>query len=46
MMDDALIRGALGNLPVTPLARAVRATIERFAELHREGRLDTTDLYQ
>ncbi len=45
-MDDAAIRAALGELPVTPLATGVRATIERFAELHREGWLDTSDLDQ
>jgi nucleoside-diphosphate-sugar epimerase len=45
-MDDSAIRAALGELPVTPLAVGVRATIERFAELHREGRLDTSDLDQ
>ncbi len=45
-IDDAAIRAALGPLPVTPLAQGVRATIERFAELHREGRLDTADLDQ
>ena len=45
-MDDSAIRAALGDLPVTPLAVGVRATIERFAELHREGRLDTSDLDQ
>ncbi len=42
--DDAAIRAALGPLPVTPLADGVRATIERFEELRREGRLDTNDL--
>jgi len=45
-MDDSAIRAALGELPSTPLAVGVRATIERFAELHREGRLDTSDLDQ
>jgi nucleoside-diphosphate-sugar epimerase len=45
-MDDTAIRAALGPLPSTPLAVGVRATIERFAELHREGRLDTSDLDQ
>ena len=45
-MDDAAIRAALGKLPVTPLAEGVRATIERFAELHQEGRLDIRDLDQ
>ena len=43
-MDDSAIRGALGELPSTPLSVGVRATIERFADLHREDRLDTTDL--
>jgi nucleoside-diphosphate-sugar epimerase len=43
-MDDTAIRAALGPLPATPLAEGVRATIERFAELHGEGRLDTSDL--
>jgi nucleoside-diphosphate-sugar epimerase len=42
--DDAAIRAALGPLNVTPLAEGVRATIERFAELRREGRLETDDL--
>jgi nucleoside-diphosphate-sugar epimerase len=45
-MDDSAIRAALGDLPATPLEIGVRATIERFAELHRNGRLDTTDLDQ
>jgi nucleoside-diphosphate-sugar epimerase len=45
-IDDSKIRAALGDLPSTPLAVGVRATIERFAELHREGRLDTSDLDQ
>ena len=42
--DDAAVRAALGPLSVTPLADGVRATIERFAELQREGRLETDDL--
>jgi nucleoside-diphosphate-sugar epimerase len=45
-MDDSAIRTALGELPSTPLAAGVRATIEGFAKLHREGRLDTSDLDQ
>jgi UDP-glucose 4-epimerase len=45
-MDDSAIRAALGELPSTSLATGVRATIERFAELHRGGRLDTSDLDQ
>jgi nucleoside-diphosphate-sugar epimerase len=43
-MDDSAIRAALGSLPTTPLADGVRATIKRFAELHSEGRLDSSDL--
>ena len=45
-MDDSAIRAALGDIPSTPLETGVHATIERFAELHREGRLDTSDLDQ
>jgi nucleoside-diphosphate-sugar epimerase len=45
-MDDRAIRAALGPLPATPLAEGVRSTIERFAELQSEGRLDTSDLDQ
>jgi nucleoside-diphosphate-sugar epimerase len=43
-MDDTAIRATLGPLPATPLAEGVRLTIERFAELRGEGRLDTSDL--
>ncbi|HEX6625354.1 MAG TPA: NAD(P)-dependent oxidoreductase [Pyrinomonadaceae bacterium] len=45
-LDDAAIRAALGELPRTPLSEGVRATIGRFAELRREGRLETSDLDQ
>jgi len=45
-MDDTAIRAALGPLPATSLALGVRETIERFRELQREGRLDTSDLDQ
>src|SRR3989440_577182 len=44
--DDAGVRAALGTLPTTTLADGVRATVERFAELRREGRLETDDLNQ
>lgn len=44
--DDAAIRAALGDVPVTPLAAGVRSTMERFAELQREGRLDISELDQ
>lgn len=45
-LDDAAIVAALGDVPHTPLAEGVRATIERFKQLQREGRLDTSDLDQ
>lgn len=45
-MDDTLIRTALGHMQATPLGEGVRATIAAFAELHREGRLETNDLDQ
>ena len=45
-MDDTAIRATLGPLPATPLAEGVHSTIERFAELESEGRLDTSDLDQ
>jgi len=43
-MDDHAIRSALGDIPSTTLAEGVRETMERFAELKGEGRLDTGDL--
>src|SRR3989440_6381163 len=45
-MDDHAIRAALGPSTATPLAEGVRATVGRFAELRREGRLETDDLNQ
>ncbi|HZS09706.1 MAG TPA: SDR family oxidoreductase [Blastocatellia bacterium] len=43
-LDDTAIRNALGDLPATSPADGVRATVERFAELSRQGPLDTSDL--
>jgi nucleoside-diphosphate-sugar epimerase len=43
-MDDTAIRAAIGKMTATPLAEGVRATIARFAELHREDRLETFEL--
>ncbi len=43
-LDDTAIRSALQLPPVTPLARGMRETIERFARLQSEGRLDLSDL--
>jgi nucleoside-diphosphate-sugar epimerase len=45
-MDDSAIQAALGPLPATPLAEGVHATMQRFVELQREGRLDISDLDQ
>src|SRR5215204_2600293 len=44
--DDAAVREALGAFKATPLADGVRATVERFAQLQSEGRLDTADIEQ
>ncbi|MFN0085170.1 MAG: NAD-dependent epimerase/dehydratase family protein [Blastocatellia bacterium] len=43
-LDDSAILHALGDIPHTSLADGTRETIERFMLLHREGRLDTSDL--
>ena len=43
-MDDTAIRQVMTALPSTPLDAGVRETMERFAALHAEGRLDTTDI--
>jgi nucleoside-diphosphate-sugar epimerase len=43
-LDDSAIVAALGDLPHTSLAEGTKQTIERFSLLHREGRLDTSDL--
>jgi nucleoside-diphosphate-sugar epimerase len=43
-LDDTAIVAALGGLPHTPLAQGVKETIERFKQLQREGRLETSDL--
>ena len=43
-MDGSAIEAALGQMKLTNFAQGVRATIDRFAELHNEGRLDTDDL--
>ncbi|MCI0487546.1 MAG: SDR family NAD(P)-dependent oxidoreductase [Blastocatellia bacterium] len=43
-MDGQAVRAALGELPRTPFAQGVRATIDKFAELLSAGRLDTGDL--
>ena len=43
-MDGSAIRNALGDLLFTPLADGTRETMERFAGLNSEGRLDIADL--
>jgi nucleoside-diphosphate-sugar epimerase len=43
-LDDSAIINALGGIPHTPLSQGIRETIERFILLHRQGRLDTSDL--
>ena len=43
-MDDSAIRRVLTDLPSTPLEAGMRETMERFAALRDEGRLDTSDL--
>jgi nucleoside-diphosphate-sugar epimerase len=43
-MDDSAIKRALGALPSTPFQQGIRATMQRFAELRDDGRLDTSDL--
>jgi nucleoside-diphosphate-sugar epimerase len=43
-MDDTALRKALGPVPATSLSDGVQATMTLFAELHREGKLDTSDL--
>jgi nucleoside-diphosphate-sugar epimerase len=43
-MDDTAIRQALGDLPSTSLREGIRITIERFAVLHKQQALDTSDL--
>ncbi len=43
LSDDRLQRD-LGPIPATPLKEGIRQTLERFRQLLREGRLDTSDL--
>jgi nucleoside-diphosphate-sugar epimerase len=43
-MDDTAIRRALNGLPSTPLEVGVHETMQRFAALRDDGRLDTSDL--
>jgi UDP-glucose 4-epimerase len=43
LSDDALQR-ELGPMPRTALREGIRLTLERFQELHKAGRLDTSDI--
>jgi nucleoside-diphosphate-sugar epimerase len=43
-MNDAAIRRTIGDVPSTPLETGIRQTIEQFASLRDEGRLDTSDI--
>ncbi len=43
-LSDTAIRNALGEVASTPLRAGVEETIARFDLLHREGRLDSSDL--
>ncbi len=43
-LSDERLQRDLGPIPVTPLKDGIRQTLERFRQLHNEGRLDTSDL--
>jgi len=43
-LDDAALLKDVGPLPKTPLEDGIRATLELFKQLAKEGRLDTSDL--
>ena len=43
-IDDSAIKRAIGPLPSTPFQQGIRATMQRFAELRADGRLDTSDI--
>ncbi|HKX30102.1 MAG TPA: NAD(P)-dependent oxidoreductase [Blastocatellia bacterium] len=43
-LDDTAIVRALGGISHTSLAQGVKETIERFEQLYREDRLETSDL--
>ncbi len=43
-MDDTAIRRMISDLPATPFETGIRETMDRFAALRDESRLDTNDL--
>lgn len=45
-LDDSALVKEIGEIPKTPLAEGILATVERFRLLKEEGRLDTSDLEQ
>jgi nucleoside-diphosphate-sugar epimerase len=45
-MNDAAIRSVIRDLPSTPLRQGIEETMERFATLRDQNRLDANDLEQ
>jgi nucleoside-diphosphate-sugar epimerase len=43
-LDDAALQKDLGPMPRTSLEDGIRQTLEAFRQLHKEGRLDISDL--
>lgn len=43
-LDDSALQRDIGNIPKTPLKEGIRQTLEMFRQLHKEGRLDVSDL--
>ena len=43
-LDDTALQRDLGPIPKTPLVEGVKKTLAAFRALHREGRLDASDL--
>ena len=43
-LDDAAYQREFGPAPATPLEVGVRVTLEEFARLQKEGRLDAREL--
>jgi nucleoside-diphosphate-sugar epimerase len=43
-LDDSRYQADLGPAPATSLERGIRRTLEEFARLQKEGRLDAREL--
>jgi nucleoside-diphosphate-sugar epimerase len=43
-LDDSGLRNDVGALPRTPLREGMRRTLDQFRQLHKDGKLDTSDL--